>query len=165
LSAFDGQAPLGKSSLAVRLEPFGGSEGGSDSGRLQRLQEGLGDGLIDLHAANINAAVVDHGFTGAVITRADAAAAIVGPQVAAAMTAPGEALEQRAALPDGAAGAVSEWPGIGGEPRLVGFVGLPIDEARMMVRDQHRPLGARQPAHALLSLPLSPAKRSLRLLP
>src|SRR5260370_4550748 len=70
-------------------------------------------------------------------------------QAVAAMAAAGEPLQEGAALPHGATRLV--WPGscIAGDPFLVRFIALPVDEARMMLRDQHLPLGAGQVSQAL----------------
>src|SRR5215472_16310657 len=40
---------------------------------------------------------------------------------------------------------------IAGDAFLVCLIGLPVNEARMMLRDQHLPFGARQVSHALLA--------------
>src|SRR5260370_10198888 len=70
-------------------------------------------------------------------------------QAVAAMAAAGEPLQEGAALPHGATRLV--WPGccIGGDPFLVRFIARPVDEARMMLRDPHLPLGAGQVSQAL----------------
>ena len=68
------------------------------------------------------------------------------------MTAARQPLQKRAALPYGAAGLVRSRPCISGDAFLICLIGLPVDEARMVLRDQHLPFGARQVSHALLAL-------------
>src|SRR6516225_7886369 len=68
------------------------------------------------------------------------------------MTAARQPLQKRAALPYGAAGLVRFRPCIAGDAFLICLVGLPVDEARMMLRDQHLPFGARQVAHPFFAL-------------
>ena len=79
------------------------------------------------------------------------ATAIVGVQTATAMTAAGQPLQERTALPHGATRLVRSRLCIAGDALLVCVIGLPVDEARMMLRDQHLPLGARQVPHAFLA--------------
>jgi hypothetical protein len=67
------------------------------------------------------------------------------------MAAAGEPLQQSSALAHGAALLVRTGPRIVSEAFLVCLVGLPVDETRMMVRDQHLPFGAWQAAQALLA--------------
>jgi hypothetical protein len=73
----------------------------------------------------------------------------VGVQAASAVPAGGKALQQSAPFPHGAARFVRSGAGILGNAILVGLIGPPIDEAWMMVRNKHLPLGARQFADAL----------------
>src|SRR6516225_11882531 len=40
---------------------------------------------------------------------------------------------------------------VGGDPRAISLIGVPIDKALMVVRDEHLPLRARQFARALLA--------------
>lgn len=66
-----------------------------------------------------------------------------------AASAGGQALQQGAALAQGAAaGLVRVGSGVGGDALLVGFVGGPVDVAKMVVHDQHLPVAAVQPAGA-----------------
>ena len=85
------------------------------------------------------------------VTWGGVATTIVGVQTATAMAAAGQPLQQCAALPHGAARLVRSGLCIAGDAFLVCLIGLPVDEARMMLRDQHLPFGARQVAHALLA--------------
>src|SRR6516164_278885 len=68
------------------------------------------------------------------------------------MTAARQPLQKRAALPYGAAGLVRSRPCISGDAFLICLIGLPVDEARMMLRDQHLPFGARHVSHPLFAL-------------
>src|SRR5258708_5694141 len=43
------------------------------------------------------------------------------------------------------------WMSVGGDPRAISLIGVPIDKALMVVRDEHLPLRARQFARALLA--------------
>lgn len=70
-------------------------------------------------------------------------------QAASAAPADGQALQQRAPFPHRAARLVGSGAGVLGDAILVGLIGPPIDEARVMVRNEHLPLGARQFSHAL----------------
>ena len=59
----------------------------------------------------------------------------LGVQTATTMTTAG--LQERAALPHGAARLVRSGLCIAGDAFLVYLIGLPVNEARMMLRDQH----------------------------
>ena len=146
------EPPLLQSGLAVAFEPFSGGECGGKPGRLQGEDEGAGDGLVDLNAADIeaiDAAALDQNLARTMVPRRRIATAIVGVQAAAAMAAAGEPLQEGAALPHGATR--RSGPRVAGDPFPVGFIALPVDEARMMVRDQHLPLGTGQVSQALLA--------------
>ena len=67
------------------------------------------------------------------------------------MAAAPEPLQQGSALAHGATRLVGTSPGVAGEAFLVCLIGLPVDETRMMVRDQHLPFGARQMAQTFLA--------------
>ena len=60
-------------------------------------------------------------------------------------------MQQSAPFPHGAARFVRSGASVLGDAILVGLIGPPIDEARMMVRNEHLPLGARQFSDALSS--------------
>ncbi len=75
----------------------------------------------------------------------------MGLQATAAVAATGQALQERRALPHGATRLVRPGPGVGSETGLVGLVGSPIDEALMVLLDQHLPLRLRQVSHAVLA--------------
>ena len=140
--------------LAIGLEPLRGGDSGGELCRLEGGDEGLRDGLVDLDAADveaIDAAAFDQDFAGAMIPRRGAASAIVRVQAASAAPAGGKALQQSAPFPHGAARLVRSGAGILGDAILVGLIGPPIDEARMMVRNKHLPLGARQFSNTLFA--------------
>src|SRR5437899_8601935 len=150
--SLDAETPLLERGLAICFEPLGSGERGSELCRLEGGDEGPRDGLVDLNAANveaIDAAALDQDLAGAMIPRCGTAPAIVRVQAASAVPAAGKALQQGAALPHGAAHFVRSGAGVLGDAILVGLIGLPIDESRMMVRDEYLPLGARQLSHAL----------------
>src|ERR1700740_2700319 len=45
------------------------------------------------------------------------------------------------------------WMGIGTDAHAIGLIGVPVDEALMVVRDEHGPLRSRQLADAPLTRP------------
>jgi len=61
----------------------------------------------------------------------------LGVQTATTMTTAGQPLQEGAALPHGAARLVRSGLCIAGDAFLVCLIGLPVNEARMMLRDQH----------------------------
>ena len=70
--SLDPELPLLQRDLAIALEPLGGGEGGGKSGRFQGGDEGPGDGLVDLDAANVKAirtAAFDQNLAGAMVPR------------------------------------------------------------------------------------------------
>jgi hypothetical protein len=82
-------------------------------GRLQGGDEGPGDGLVDLDAADIeaiDAAALDQDLARAMMAGCGVAAAIVGMQAAPAMAATGEPLQEGAALSHGATRPVRSGP-------------------------------------------------------
>ena len=64
------------------------------------------------------------------------------------MAATGEPLQKSAALSYGTARLARSGPRVLGDAFLIGFITLPIDETRMVLRDEHLPLGARQTSQA-----------------
>ena len=125
------------------LEPLRGGDSGGELCRLEGGDERPRDGLVDLDAADvetIDAAALDQDLAGAMIPRRGAASAV---------PAGGQALQQSAPFPHGAAHFVRSGTGILGDAILVGLISPPIDEARMMVRNEHLPFGARQFSDAL----------------
>jgi hypothetical protein len=66
------EPPLLQGGPAIAFEPLGGGESGGKPGRLQGADEGPGDGLVDLDAADIeaiDAAALDKNLARAMITR------------------------------------------------------------------------------------------------
>src|SRR6202008_278259 len=146
--------PLLQRHFAFGSQPLSGGKVGCKPGRFQSSDEGPSDGLVNLDAANIEAidtAVLDENLARAVVTWRSVAATIVGVQTATAMTTAGQPLQERAALPHGAARLVRSGLCIAGDAFLVCLIGLPVNEPRMMLRDQHLPFGAREVSHALLA--------------
>src|SRR5437588_615697 len=154
IGSLDPEPPLLQSDFAFGFQPLSGGQSGGKPGRLQGSDEGPSDGLVDLDTADveaIDAAVLDENLARAVVTWRGVATTIVGVQTAAAMTTAGQPLHERAAFPHGAARLVRSGLCIAGDAFLVGLIGLPVNEARMMLRDQHLPFSAREVSHALLA--------------
>ena len=55
IGSLDPEPPLLQSDFAFGFEPLGGGKGGGKPGRLQGSDEGPGDSLVDLDAADIEA--------------------------------------------------------------------------------------------------------------
>src|SRR5262252_3843947 len=71
LGSLDPEPPLLQRHFAFGFQPLGGGKRGSKPGRLQSSDEGPGDGLVNLDAANIeaiDAAVLDENLARAVVT-------------------------------------------------------------------------------------------------
>src|SRR6201988_3685264 len=154
IGSLDPEPPLLQSDFAFGLQPLSGGKGGGKPSRLQGSDEGPSDGLVDLDTADIeaiDAAVLDKNLARAVVTWRGLATTIVGVQTATAMTTAGQPLQERAALPHGAARLVRSGLCIAGDAFLVCLIGLPVNEPRMMLRDQPLPFGAREVSHALLA--------------
>src|SRR6202165_3755384 len=118
-------------------------------------QTPLRHGLVDLHRADaeaVDTAAICDGLAGTMIAGGSCATRVVGAQLAAAMSAHGDALQQRAPFSHGA----PTWlmrarMRIGGDPGAIGLVCGHVYEAFMVVRDKYRPLRPRQLAHAFLA--------------
>lgn len=67
------------------------------------------------------------------------------------MAATGKTLQEGATLSHGAAALVGLRSRVRGETLLICFIGLPIDEAWMMLGDENLPLGTRQESNPLLA--------------
>src|SRR5271169_538240 len=150
----DAETPLPERGLAIGLEPLRGGDSGGELCRLEGGDEGPRDSLVDLDAADIeaiDAAALDQDLAGTMIPWRGAASAIVCVQAASAVPAGAKALQQSAPFPHGASRFVRSGAGILGDAILVGLIGPPIDEARMMVRNKHLPLGARQFSNTLFA--------------
>src|SRR5947209_664842 len=154
IGSLDPEPPLLQNDFAFGFQPLSGGKGGGKPSRLQGCDEGPSDGLVDLDTADIeaiDAAVLDENLARAVVTWRGVATSIVGVQTATAMTTAGQPLQERAALPHGAARLVRSGLCIAGDAFLVSLIGLPVNEARMMLRDEHLPCSAREVSHALLA--------------
>src|SRR5262249_40586887 len=156
IGSLDPEPPLLQSDFAFGFQPLGGGEGGGKPSRLQSSDEGPGDGLVDLDAADIEAIdtpVLDENLARAVVTWRGVATTIVGVQTATAMATAGQPLQGQplqkgAALPHGAARLARSGLCIAGTALLVCLKGLPANEARMMLRDEHLPWRAASVARA-----------------
>ena len=144
---FDLQAPLGERRVVVGLQLLGRGQGCLEAGRGEAARKAVGDGLVDLHAADAQAggpAAVDQRRG----RRSGSRAWRCGPGSARASCGRTcrrpRALQQRRALADGAAGLVGLGADVGADARLVGLVGLPVDEPGMVVGDEDLPLGCGQ---------------------
>src|SRR6266567_5734630 len=149
-----GKSPLLEHGLAIGFEVLGSGESGGELGWLQGGNERLRDGLVDLHAADIEAidpAALEENLARAMIPRRGRAAAIVCVQAAAAMTAAGEALQQCTAFSHRTARFVRSRSRVLGDACLVSLISLPVDKAWMMLRDENLPLGAWQAANTRLA--------------
>src|SRR5499427_3708728 len=154
IGSLDPEPPLLQSGFAFDFQPLSGGKGGGKPSRLQGNHEGPSDGLVDLDTANIeaiDAAVLDENLARAVVPWRSVAATVVGVQTATAMAAASQPLQKCAAFPHSAARLVRSRPCIAGDAFLVSLIGLPVNEARMMLRDQHLPFGAGEVSHALLA--------------
>lgn len=68
--ALDLSTPLGERCVVVGFDRFGGGQRSGDTGGGERGEEGAGDAVVDLHAANRQATLavtVDQGAVGAVV--------------------------------------------------------------------------------------------------
>ena len=142
-SAFDLQAPLVQSGVMVEQGLLSHSRGRVQGLWRNRIEKGVGDGLVDGPGANVeavHATPMDDVFAGAVIARRGVAARVVGSEPAAAMPTTGQALQQRRTLSHSASALMGPGTGVGTEPCLVGQERRPIDKAGMVFRDKDSPL-------------------------
>src|SRR5262249_60652437 len=95
---------------------------------------------------------LDGNLAGEVVPWRVVATTMVGVQTAPRRATAGQTLQKRAAPSYGAAGLVRSRPCMAGDAFLIFLVGLPVDKARRMLRDQHLPFGARQVSHPLFPL-------------
>src|SRR5262249_50037724 len=127
IGSLDPEPPLLQSDVAFDFQPLSGGKRGGKPGRLEGSDEGSSDGLIDLDTADIEAidtAVLDENLARAVVTWRGVATTIVGVQTATAMATAGQPLQERAALPHGAARLVRSGLSIAGDAFLVSLIGL-----------------------------------------
>jgi len=142
--SLDTKAPLPEHRFAIRFKPFRGGDTGSQLRWLEDRKKSLCNGVIDLNATNIEAidpAALDNDLAGAVVARRRQPTVVMCPKPTPAMTATGETLQQGTAFSHSAILLVGSWSGVLRDARLIGLVGLPVDEPRMMVRDEHLPVG------------------------
>lgn len=93
------------------------------------------------------------------------ATAVVCAKSTPTVTATGETLQHGGAFSYGAILVVWSWSRIPRDTHLVGFVGSPVDEARMMVRYEHLPGGTGKMSNALTRPPSACNTVSVRVLP
>ena len=137
----------------IGFDPLGGGKRGFDAQWRERSQHGLRHRVVDLDGADVEAveaAFILDRLAGAVIARRGGAAGVMGAQLASAVSADGKTLQQGGSLSHGAAARLMR-PGmrVGADPHAIGLIGAPVDEALMMVGDEHGPLRLRQLAHPL----------------
>ena len=136
------------------LELLRGGQAGLQRGRLQRGQEGGGHGGVDRDAADAQvpgaAAVDELAGAGAVVAGGGLGrSVVVDGELAAAGSAGGQPLQQRAALADRAgARLVRPGAGVAADAGLVGLVGVPVDEPAVVLGDEYLPLALGQLAAA-----------------
>ena len=152
--ALDLQPPLRERGVVVLLERFGRVQRGLHPGGGERGEQRAGDGLVDLTAADPQAplaAALDQDAAGAVIGGAlvPAAALIVHLELAPAAAAHRDPLQQRAALADRAAGLVRARAGVAGDPLAVALERGLVDEAGVVLPDQHAPFCLGEATHPL----------------
>jgi len=88
----------------ISFDPFSGGERSSDAERCERGEHGPRRRIVDLHRADVEtveAAAIDDVLAGAVITGRAGAACVMRVQLASAMSADGETLQQRGSLSHG----------------------------------------------------------------
>src|SRR5208282_3579205 len=136
---------LREDGLVIGLELLDGLQRGGKPRRGERREKRCGNSGIDLHAADVQAilaAAVDDVLARAVIAGGRVSTAVMHGKAPSAVSAHGDALQQRCPFPHGAPAAMRARTSIVREAVLVGFEGLPVDEAAMMVADKDGPLGA-----------------------
>src|SRR6188472_2286261 len=157
LGALDLQPPLLQRGVVILLERLGRGERGLDAGGGERGQQRVGDRLVDLGAADPEtplATALDEHAARAVVGRALVAspALVVHLQLAPAVPADRDSLQQRGALANGAARLVRARARVARDPRLVCLERLAIDEAGVVLPDQDLPVCLREATDALARL-------------
>ncbi len=136
---------LREGGFVIGLELLDGLQRGGKPRRCERRQKRCGHSRIDLDTTDVQAilaSAIDDVLAGAVIPGRGVSAAVMHGQATPAMSAHGDALQQRCAFSHGAPSMMRAWTEVVRKAALVGFEGLPVDEAAMMVADEHGPLGA-----------------------
>src|SRR4249919_859224 len=98
---FDRQPPLRERAIAIDFEPLGRSERSLDTEWCQPSKGGLRHGLVNLHGADaeaVDTATICDGLAGTVIAGGSRAARVILPELAAAISARREAVQQGAAI-------------------------------------------------------------------
>jgi hypothetical protein len=142
-STFYFQTPSRQSGIVVGLQLLHGQPSRFDRCRCDGLQKGVGYGLLGQRPADVEtvyAASVYEIFTSAVIAGNRVPTAIMTMQAAATVSESDEALQQCRPLSHRASRLMRLWPRVGVESCLFGLKGSPIDEARMMLRNEDGPL-------------------------
>ena len=168
--ALDLQPPLLQRGVVVLFERLGCLQRGLHAGRGERGEQRAGDGLVDLSAADPHApaaAVLDQDAGRAVIGGAlvPSAALIVDLELAPAAAADRDPLQQRLAFADGAAGLVRARARVASDPLAVSLERGLVDEAGVVIPDQHAPFCLGEPTQPLARVPLLSTYRSRRVLP
>ena len=104
--ALDRETPLRQRVVVIGFDALGRSERGLDTARRERGKHGVRHRLVDLHGADakaVDAATIDDALAGAVIARRRGAAGVVRAQLASALAADGQPLQQCASFSHGAA--------------------------------------------------------------
>ena len=129
---FDGESPLFEGAVVIGLDPLGGAQRSLETSRLQGGKQSLRYRLVDLHAPDgqaVQALSLKDVLPGAVITRRGLSSPVAGTQPPPAVAARRDALQQRAALSDGAARCIPLRPRVPGDALEVLFIGGPVDIA------------------------------------
>ena len=132
---------------------------GLHAGWGERGEQRAGDGLVDLRATDPQApqpAALGELAAGAVICRASvsAPALVMHHQLPSAPAADRETLQQRGAFADRAAGLVRARARVTADPFAVGLERGAVDEAGVVIPDQHLPFCLREATHPLARVPV-----------
>ena len=147
---------LREGGLMIGLELLDGLQRGGKPRRCERREERRGDSRIDLHATDVQAilaSTVDDVLARAVLPGRRVSAAVVHGKATPAVSAHGDALQQRCTFPHGPSAVMRARTNVVREAVLVGFEVRPVDEAAMMFTDKDRPLGAWAQLDALAQAP------------
>ena len=133
----------------IGLDPLGGAQRSLETSRLQGGEQSLRYRLVDLHAPDgqaVQALSLKDVLPGAVITRRGLSSPVAGTQPPAAVAARRAALQQRAALSDGAARCIPLRTRVPGDALEVLFIGGPVDIARVVLGDQRAGIASPLPS-------------------
>src|ERR1700726_4516454 len=165
----DRQTPLSERAIAIDFEPLGCGERRLDTEWCQHSKGGLCNCLVDLHCADaeaVDTAAICDGLAGTMIAGGRSATRVVRAQLAAAMSAHGDALQQGAPFSQGA----TTWlmrarMRVGGDPGTIGLICGHVDKAFMVARDEHGPLDRGNLLTRFLRAPEASRVTCWRLLP